>query len=141
MHFFYEYLTRRVVLILSLITTLFFLAFFAPFLSGLCTEFGPRFWPGCGDYYVQYVEIMFWAPVFLLFSVATFFFNEKVFRAWITYTVPWIIFSTIIVAFIPDSLNYDVYTPLRREIAVWLAAIFFLVSILIIFIWSVFKPK
>ena len=124
------YVTKRVVMIFAVVTNLLFLAFFAPTLSGLCKE-----WDGnCIDSYGRnLVELIFWAPVFLILSVVASRYEKKVFNTWIKFTIPWLLLTSIAtyLAPIPESI----YGPQWKGIFSGYGTIIFaVVSLFIIFV-------
>jgi hypothetical protein len=131
--FFEKNVTKGVVLGFAGLSFVVFLVCFMPFQSGICSQFRPD----CIETYFRHSLIIFWAPVLLFFSLATYKLAQTVFVAWITFAIPWIILSSLITYFLPDSLGSNPYAHWQQIASLFLSTIFLLISILIILIKSI----
>ena len=83
----------------------------------------------CSSLYLHYALVILWAPILLFFSVMTFFTQSVVFDRWVKFSLPWIIFSSVAVFFIP---LHTVGVNWEAILAFALGLIFFLASAFIV---------
>ena len=131
-----RWITKKTVLFFSIVAFLFFLYCFSPILSGVCTQTGPHFWPGCIDFWYSICLVIFWAPVLLVFSIVTYGCDTTVFRAWVCFSTVWIVMSSVLVWLTPDYISGYPYTHFRDVVAELLASLFFIVSLAIVLVKS-----
>lgn len=121
------YVSRKVVLIFSILATIGFLAFLFPQISGLCSEYQPN----CRDPFHYAAVAVLWAPALLLLSLFMGSIEKKALGSWSKFALSWIIVSTIVVYLISPQSNFN-EPDWKSIVSLSLAAIFFVISVAII---------
>ncbi len=78
---------------------------------------------------------LFWAPILLLLSLVTYPLEKNIFNFWLKFSLPWIVLSSLAVFFTPTQQNFG-DPNWKAVVSLSFTAIFFIVSLLIIFIKS-----
>ncbi len=130
--------TKRNVLLISLVGTLLILALFVLTVTDFCYNS-----VSCSNFFIVWhpwniAEYFFFTPPILLFSLVTYWMKDEVFRAWWNFArwmVSIIIFATIAIQFMPSNGGF-----FNMDSLIYLMVLAPLYTILILVsLWKIFR--
>jgi hypothetical protein len=97
------------------------------------------FWDG--EIYLLRTLFHFSMTTFLI-SLVTFFVNDNVFLRWFKFGIIWFFSSLFFVSITPEySGGWVSFTPDREQVSIWMSALFLIISLISIAVWSIKEKK